>query len=100
KCSTGGRTKQRKTSIRSTAMCVSDTRSYGKASCEQSRRDLRTTEMTPIPRTRTTMAMTMKKFPIHHRSRFHFNHPPAEWLQIQSHFDGQSRNSAEQLNPA
>jgi hypothetical protein len=79
---------------------VSDTRSYSKAICEQSRRDLRITEMTPIPRTRTTMAMTMKKLPIQYRSRFHFNQGPASCFQIQSHFDGQRRNSSEHLNPA
>src|SRR5215467_8678053 len=81
-------------------MCVSDTRSCGKAICEQSRRELKIRRMMLIPTTRMTMAMMMKTFRIHRRSRFHFNLLPARSFQKQSHFDGQRRNSAEHLNLA
>src|SRR5436190_4995298 len=79
--------KRRKTSLKCPPTCVSDTRSYSKATCERLLRDtIIIPEMTPIPRTR--MTMMMKKTLNHHRSTCRSTHLPARWLQIQSHFDG------------
>ncbi len=79
--------------------CVSDTRSYSKAICEQLLRDtIMIPEVTPIPRTRMTTMMMMEKTLNHHRSTCRSTHLPARSFQIQSHFDGQRRNSAEHLN--
>src|SRR6266404_5001239 len=75
--------KRRKTSLECPPTCVSDTRSYSKAICEQLLRDT---------------IMILEKILNHHRSTCRSTHLPARSFQIQSHFDGQRRNSAEHLN--
>src|SRR6266513_2063581 len=81
--------KRRKTSLECPPTCVSDTRSYSKAICEQLLRDtIMIPEVTPIPKTRMTTMMMMEKTLNHHRSTCRSTHLPARSFQIQSHFEG------------
>src|SRR5262249_55540189 len=91
--------KRKKTSLKCPPMCVSDTRSYRKATCEQLLRDrIITPEMALMLRTPMTIMMMMEKPPNHHRNRCPSTRLSARWFQVRSHFDGQRRNSAEHLN--
>src|SRR3954468_15659961 len=94
--------KRRKVLPKCRPTCVSDTRDYSKATCEQSLRD-----RTGIPETAptlkmqmTTMMMMTQKTLNRPRSKYPSNHLPEASFQIQSHFDRQRRNSAEHLNLA
>ena len=60
--------KRRKTSVKCPPTCVSDTRSYSKATCEQLLRDTIVMEMTPIPTTPMTRMMMEKTLNRHRRT--------------------------------